>query len=70
VYAIADEDLERSNEQKTSAVHFMRFEFTEDMVSSFKQGMPIAVGIDHKHYSHRIDEIAPETQGALASDFA
>ncbi len=69
VYAIADEDLERSNEEKTSAVHFMRFEFTADMVNSFKQGAPIAMGVDHKAYSHRIDEIAPETQGALAADF-
>lgn len=70
VYAIADEDLERSTEEKTSAVHFLRFEFTPEMIASFKAGAPIAMGVDLAAYSHRVDEIAPETQGLLAKDFA
>lgn len=70
VYAIADEDLERTNDSKTSAVHFMRFELTDVMAEAIKQGSAIAMGIDHAQYNHRVDEIAPETQGALADDLA
>jgi hypothetical protein len=70
VYAIADEDLERSNEQKTSAVHFMRFEFPPAMIEAFRRGDPVAAGIDLPVYDIRIDEIAPEVQTALARDFA
>ena len=67
-YAIADEDLERANETKTSAVHFVRFQLTQEMIDSVKAGQSIAMGIDHPAYSVRIDEIAPETQGSLAND--
>lgn len=70
VYAIADEDLERANAEKTSSVHFSRFEFTADMVAAIKNGAAIAMGSDHPNYSYRIDEIDPETQGALIKDFA
>jgi hypothetical protein len=70
VYAIADEDLERENEQKTSSVHFLRFEFTPEMIDAFKRGEPVAIGIDHPNYRARIDEIAPQVQAALARDFA
>lgn len=70
VYAIADEDLERSNEQKTSAVHFLRFEFTPAMIEAFKRANPVAIGIDLPAYNVHIDEIAPEVQAALARDFA
>lgn len=70
VFAIADEDLERSNEQKTSAVHFLRFEFSPPMIGAFRRGDPVAVGIDLPVYDIRIDEIAPEVQTALARDFA
>ncbi|MCX8006281.1 MAG: DUF3501 family protein, partial [Burkholderiaceae bacterium] len=70
VYAIADEDLERENEQKTSSVHFLRFEFTPEMIAAFKAGAAVAIGIDHPHYQARIDEIAPQVQAALARDFA
>jgi len=68
-YAIADEDLERENEVKTSSVHFLRFEFEPKAIAAFKQGAAVAVGIDHPHYAVRIDEIAPQVQGALAQDF-
>jgi len=70
VYAIADEDLERSNEQKTSAVHFLRFEFAARVIESFKRGNPVAIGIDLPAYDVRVDEIAPEVQAALARDFS
>ncbi len=69
VYAIADEDLERENEQKTSSVHFLRFEFEPAAIAGFRQGAAVAIGIDHPEYAVRIDEIAPQVQGALAQDF-
>jgi hypothetical protein len=70
VYAIADEDLERENEQKTSAVHFLRFEFAPAMIAAFKRGDAVAMGIDLPQYDVRVDEIAPEVQASLARDFA
>lgn len=68
VYAISDEDLERSNADKTSAVHFMRFELTRAMIDAVKAGAAIAMGIDLPAYACHIDEVSPETQGALAQD--
>jgi hypothetical protein len=70
VYAIADEDLERSNAEKTSSVHFSRFEFTAEIVVAIKNGAAIAMGSDHPYYNYRVDEIDPETQGSLIDDFA
>ena len=70
VYAIADEDLERANSEKTSSVHFSRFEFTADMIAAIKNGAAIAMGSDHPSYNYRVDEIDPETQGSLMEDFA
>jgi wyosine [tRNA(Phe)-imidazoG37] synthetase (radical SAM superfamily) len=70
VYAIADEDLERSSAEKTSSVHFSRFEFTAEMIVAIKKGAAIAMGSDHPNYNYRVDEIDPETQGSLIDDFA
>ena len=70
VYAIADEDLERANTEKTSSVHFSRFEFTAEMVTAIKNGAAIAMGSDHPNYNYRVDEIDPETQGSLIKDFS
>ena len=70
VYAIADEDMDRSTATKTSSVHFMRFEFTASMIKAIKAGAPIAMGVDHPKYNFRVYEIDPETQGALTQDFA
>jgi hypothetical protein len=70
VYGIADEDMDRENEEKTSSVHFLRFELTPPMIAAFKSGTAVAVGIDHPNYRVRIDEIAPQVQSALAQDFA
>ena len=69
VYAIADEDLERANTEKTSSVHFSRFEFTAETVKAIKNGAAIAMGSDHPNYNYRVDEIDPETQGSLIKDF-
>jgi uncharacterized protein YggL (DUF469 family) len=69
-YAIADEDLERENDEKTSSVHFLRFEFTPSMIAAFKAGAAVAVGCDHPAYAMRVDEIAPMAQTALVRDFA
>jgi hypothetical protein len=69
VYAIADEDLERENEQKTSSVHFLRFEFEPAAIAAVKQGAAIALGVDHPNYAARLDEVAPEVQSSLARDF-
>jgi hypothetical protein len=70
VYAIADEDLQRENEEKTSSVHFLRFEFSPPMITAFRKGAALAVGVDHPGYSVRIDEVAPKVQAALVKDFA
>jgi len=69
VYAIADEDLDRENEEKTSSVHFLRFEFSPEAIAAFKGGAAVAMGIDHPAYAARVDEVAPQVQTALARDF-
>jgi TusA-related sulfurtransferase len=70
VYAIADEDLERDTVEKTSAVHFLRFELEPAMVEALKKGAPIAVGVDHPEYSHTIGAVDPAVRASLASDLA
>lgn len=67
VYAIADEDLDRENEQKTSAVHFVRFEFTPAMKQAIRAGAAVKLGCDHTHYPAHL-QIAPETLASLAGD--
>jgi len=69
VYAIADEDLPRENNEKTSSVHFLRFEFEPAMIRAFQQGAAVALGVDHPNYTVRLDEVAPEVQASLATDF-
>jgi wyosine [tRNA(Phe)-imidazoG37] synthetase (radical SAM superfamily) len=68
VYAVADEDLDRENEEKTSAVHFVRFEFTPAMRAAVKAGAGVKLGCDHTNYPAHT-AIAPETLAALAADF-
>ena len=70
VYAIADEDLERENEEKTSAVHFLRFELTEDMAKALKYGVSLSVGVDHPNYSAAVEPVPPATRAALVADLA
>lgn len=68
VFALADEDLERSTDLKTSAVHFLRFELTSTMVNQIKQGSALAAGIDHPALTVTVDPINPATRDALAAD--
>jgi hypothetical protein len=68
VYAIADEDLERETEEKTSSVHFLRFELTREMIESLKYGVALAVGIDHPHYCAKVDPLPVEIRAALLND--
>jgi len=70
VFAIADEDLERENEEKTSSVHFMRFELDEDMAGALKYGVGLAMGVDHPSYKVVVDPIASETRASLVRDLA
>ena len=67
VYAIADEDLDRENDEKTSAVHFVRFELTPAMCAAVKAGAAVKLGCDHTHYPAHI-RIAAETLASLAGD--
>jgi len=70
VFAIADEDMERNRDEKTSAVHFMRFEFTDDMIAKAKTGTSISMGIDYDGFNHNIAAIDEVVQTALVQDFA
>ena len=70
VRPIADEDLERENDEKTSAVHFLRFDLTPGMVSAVKQGAAIAMGIDHPGYTHQVDPIPAFIRDSLAQDLS
>ena len=67
VYAIADEDLDRENDEKTSAVHFVRFEFTPSMVAAIKAGGGVKIGCDHRNYPAHM-AIAAEALASLAGD--
>jgi hypothetical protein len=69
-WAIADEDLERENEEKTSSVHFLRFELSPEMTAAIKRGAAIAVGIDHEHYSYAIEPLPQAQRDALAADLS
>jgi len=68
VYAIADEDLERENEEKTSAVHFVRFELTPAMKNTLKSGAQMMVGCDHPNYPAHLEELPQETLVSLLQD--
>ena len=67
VYAIADEDLDRENAEKTSSVHFVRFEFTPAMKQAIRAGAAVKLGCDHTNYPAHL-QIAPETLASLAGD--
>ena len=70
VFAIADEDMDRDTEEKTSAVHFLRFELSEKMISDIKQGAALGIGIDHRNYSHEVEPVAASIRDALIADLA
>ena len=69
VAPITDEDLERENEEKTSSVHFLRFEFTPPMIAAAKSGAPLAIGVDHPRYSAILAPVPEVTRASLVADF-
>jgi hypothetical protein len=68
IYAIADEDLERDTEEKTSAVHFMRYELDDDMIAAVKSGAAISAGVEHENYQVTVSPIASNVRDSLATD--
>jgi hypothetical protein len=69
VAAIADEDLERESEEKTSAVHFVRFEFVAPMIAALKGGAALGAGVDHPAYRYEVEPLAQSLRQALLEDF-
>ncbi|MGQ0523764.1 MAG: DUF3501 family protein [Betaproteobacteria bacterium] len=70
VYAIADEDLERETDSKTSSVHFLRFELDSSMVQALRRGSGLSAGIDHPQYNVTFDEVSAPMREALVEDLA
>ncbi len=70
VFAVADEDLERENAEKTSSVHFLRFELGQEIVTALERGAALAMGIDHDHYRYALDPVPDPVRRALTADFA
>jgi hypothetical protein len=70
VYAIADEDLERENDEKTSSVHFLRFELDAAARETMKRGGSLSIGVDHPAYEATLRPVPPEAREALARDLA
>ncbi|HYL00137.1 MAG TPA: DUF3501 family protein [Steroidobacteraceae bacterium] len=68
VAAIADEDLPRENEEKTSAVHFLRFELDAAMSGALRAGAALALGVDHPHYRHSLEPVPEAVRAALLAD--
>jgi hypothetical protein len=69
LYAIADEDLERENDEKTAAVHFLRFEFAASMIKALKDGAALAAGVDHPRYRFSAEPLDEPLRAALVADF-
>ena len=69
VFALADEDLERENDEKTSSVHFLRFELDAPMRTALRAGAALALGVEHPAYQHRLD-VPEAVRHALLADFA
>lgn len=70
VFAIADEDMERESEEKTSSVHFLRFEFQPEMIEAARSGADLSMGIDHPAYHAEVSPVSEEVRRALAADFS
>ena len=70
VFAIADEDMDRETQEKTSAVHFLRFELTGKMIADLRQGAALGMGIDHRSYVHALEPVAGSIRDALIADLA
>jgi hypothetical protein len=70
VYAIADEDLERENEEKTSSVHFLRFELAPEIKTALKGGARLRIGVDHPNYASVNESLSEEVRRSLIADLA
>jgi glycerol-3-phosphate dehydrogenase subunit C len=70
VYAIADEDLERETSEKTSSVHFLRFELIPEMIQSLQQGASLSMGVDHPAYQATLDAVDPSIRASLVNDLS
>ena len=70
VYAVADEDLDRNTEEKTSSVHFLRFEISPAMVRDVKAGAVLSFGIDHANYRHQVEPVTDNIRAALLADLS
>jgi Protein of unknown function (DUF3501) len=70
VFAIADEDMERSNDEKTSAVHFLRFELSPSMVEAMQSGVSLSIGVDHDNYRHVRGPLPAPIRDSLTRDLA
>jgi Protein of unknown function (DUF3501) len=68
VFAVADEDMERENDEKTSAVHFLRFELSPSMVEAMKSGASLSIGVDHDNYRHLLSPLAAPVRNSLSRD--
>ena len=68
VWAIADEDLERETQTKTSSVHFVRFELTAEMGAALKGGAMLSIGVDHESYHEEVDVVAEPVRKSLLAD--
>jgi hypothetical protein len=68
IFALADEDMERENEEKTSAVHFLRFELSPSMVEAMKSGASLSIGVDHDGYRHLVSPLPAPVRNALSRD--
>jgi hypothetical protein len=68
VFAIADEDMERENDEKTSAVHFLRFELSPSMVRAMKSGAHLSIGVDHDEYRHSVSPLPDPIRDTLSLD--
>ena len=69
VYPIANEDLERETDEKTSSVHFLRFEFSREMITAWQHGSPVLAGVEHEHYLIPAIELGSEVNQSLGRDF-
>ena len=70
VYAVADEDLDRETEEKTSSVHFLRFDLSPGMSAAVKAGTAVSIGIDHPQYRHAVEPLPTAVRDSLAKDLA
>ena len=70
VHAIADEDMDRENDDKTSSVHFLRFELDDEMKRKLRSGAALGIGIDHPNYKHSIAEVSDASRNSLLRDLA